>query len=181
MAQRSVWKKRETDLCFYGRRIYLVAPRIYFIQKRRLYSNIYGKSIFYSIRIFYLEGTNIFTSKRRTDSAEKSTWLYLQSTLLLSTTCPTSPTTAGAATTVQKSTSRGQWKHWNRAWSILNEKQFQKILVTCYSQGRLSLHLFGLLLIIDWKLSWKSCGIFERKNRKTKIKWLKNYKYWCCV
>ena len=68
----------------------------------------YGKSIFYSIRIFYLEGTNIFTSKRRTDSAEKSTWLYLQSTLLLSTTCPTSPTTAGAATTVQKSTSRGQ-------------------------------------------------------------------------
>ena len=38
----------------------------------------YGKSIFYSIRIFYLEGTNIFTSKRRTDSAEKSTWLYLQ-------------------------------------------------------------------------------------------------------
>ena len=56
----------------------LVAPRIYFIQKRRFYSNIYGKSIFYSIRIFYLEGTNIFTSKRRTDSAEKSTWLYLQ-------------------------------------------------------------------------------------------------------
>ena len=71
-------KKKEKQIYASMEEEYLVAPRIYFIQKRRFYSNIYGKSIFYSIRIFYLEGTNIFTSKRRTDSAEKSTWLYLQ-------------------------------------------------------------------------------------------------------
>ena len=52
-------KKEEIHLCFYGRRISILLPLEYISFRKGGFIQIfYGKSIFYSIRIFYLEGTN---------------------------------------------------------------------------------------------------------------------------